>query len=99
MNLEKITDTTKVRVWVERINDMIDIVSLKNYVWETTSVKGKKDYQFDNPFPSNAKYSVIYASIELYDSDYIIEGNVLSFNEAPMEDNYPIKIRYIGSKE
>ena len=40
MNIEKITDTTKVREWVNRINALIDLLTNKSYQWETLSVKG-----------------------------------------------------------
>ena len=97
--IQKITETTKVREWVNRINAMIDLLTLKSYVWETVSVKGQDVYAFSQPFPTNSKFSVTYASIELYESDYSLDGVNLTFtNGAPMETGYPIKIRYIGSK-
>jgi hypothetical protein len=97
--LQKITDTTKVREWVERINVIIDELTLKSYVWESVSKKGVATYTFSKPFPVNSKFVVTYASIELYEGDYEMDGVYLTFvNGAPLEDGYPIKIRYIGSK-
>ena len=97
-NIEKITETTKVREWVERINDIIDEVSLREYVWETVSEYGKQEYTFAKVFPTNSKFIVTYASIELYESDYTLEGTTLTFISPTLEDGYPIKIRYVGSK-
>ena len=98
MNIEKITDTTKVREWVNRINALIDLLINKSYQWETISVKGQKEYTFEQSFPENSKFSVTYASVELYESDYKLLGKTLTFIEPPSEEGYPIKIRYIGSK-
>ena len=98
MNIEKITDTTKVREWVNRINALIDLLTNKSYQWETLSVKGQKEYTFEQSFPENSKFSVTYASVELYESDCKLLGKTLTFIEPPSEEGYPIKIRYIGSK-
>lgn len=99
MILEKITETTKVRKWVEIINSIVDYLSVKSNVWETTSVIGQKIYKFETPFPADSIYTVTYASIELYESDYVIKGNTIEFIEPTPEGGYPIKIRYIGGKQ
>lgn len=96
--IEKITETTKVREWVNRINSLIDLLNTKSYQWETVSVKGQQEYTFEQSFPTNSKFTVTYASVELYESDYTLLGKTLTFIEPPSEDGYPIKIRYIGSK-
>lgn len=98
MSIEKITGTTKVKEWVNRINSIIDAINLKSYQWEAVSVSGKQSYTFEKSFPTNSKFSVTYASVELYEDDYSLNGNILTFSEPPTEDGYPIKIRYIGSK-
>lgn len=96
--MNKITDTTKVREWVKIINELIDVVDERNQQWETISKIGVATYEFQNTFPLNSKFSVIYASIELDERDYIIEGNRITFIEPTLEEGYPIKIRYVGSK-
>jgi hypothetical protein len=96
--MNRITNTTKVREWVDIINKLIDVVEERNQQWETTSKRGVDTYEFIDTFPLNAKFSVIYASIELDEADYKIEGNKIIFIEPTPEEGYPIKIRYVGSK-
>lgn len=96
--IDKITETTKVREWVNRINSIIDDITLRGYTWETMSVKGKQEYTFAKNFPANSRFIVTYASVELYESDYTLDGNTLRFISPTSEEGYPIKIRYIGSK-
>lgn len=98
--LQKITEITKVREWINIINTLVDAVTLKSYVWETVSEIGRKEYSFPNstPFPPNSRFIVTYASIELYEDDYVINGNTITFISPTLEKDYPIKIRYIGSR-
>lgn len=95
----KITETTKVREWVNRINEIIDAISLKNYSWDTVSVKGNVSYTFDKnkfkTFSPNAEYIVMYAGIELNPKDYTISGDTLTFKLPPEEDGCPIRIRHL----
>lgn len=97
--MNKITETTKVREWINRINDLIDAIGLKNYSWDTVSVKGKSVYTFDKnkfkTFSPSAEYVVMYAGIELNPKDYTISGDTLTFNFPPEEDGCSIRIRYL----
>lgn len=99
--LDKITDYTKVKEWVVRINEMIDLLDLQSYVWETTSVIGQKDYVFNvNEFkkmPLGGKFIVTYGGVELHKNDYEISGvDTLKLTNEPEETGYPIRIRYVG---
>ena len=94
--MKKIEKDTKVREWVNIINELIDVVESANRQWETVSRKGVATYEFSDTFPQNSKFSVIYASVELDEADYEIEGNKITFIEPTPEEGYPIKIRYVG---
>ena len=97
--LTKLTETTKVRVWLERINQLIDEVNIKNYSWDTTSVANQASYTFNKEIyremPVNAEYVVYYSGLELDKADYTINGNVLRFSSAPEENGCPIRVRYL----
>lgn len=97
--MNKITETTKVREWINRINELIDEIGLKSYSWDTVSVKGKSVYTFDKnkfkTFAPNSEYIVMYSGIELNPKDYTISGDTLTFKFPPEEDGCSIRIRYL----
>ena len=99
--IQKINVNTKVREWVDRINELIDEVGIIAYSWDTVSVKGKQSYTFDKnkfkTFSSNGEYVVLYAGIELNPNDYTIAGDTLTFKLPPEEDGCSIRIRYLRS--
>lgn len=97
--LTKLTETTKVRIWLDRINELIDGFNIKNYSWDTTSIRGESSYTFSKStyreMPINAEYVVYYSGLELDKADYTINGNVLKFTSPPEEDGCPIRVRYL----
>jgi hypothetical protein len=98
--LTTINDKTKVRVWLERINDLVNGLNIKNYSWDTTSIKGQPSYTFSKSLnyremPPDSEYVVYYSGIELDKDDYKIEGDVLTFTSAPEEDGCSIRVRYL----
>jgi hypothetical protein len=99
--IQKITESTKVKDWVARINELIDEVGTIAYSWDTVSVKGKQSYTFDKnkfkTFSSSGEYVVLYAGIELNKKDYTIAGDTLTFKSPPEEDGCSIRIRYLRS--
>lgn len=99
--IQKITESTKVKDWVARINELIDEVETLAYSWDTVSVKGKQSYTFDKNkfkmFSLNDEYTVLYAGIELNPKDYTISGDTLTFKYPPEEDGCSIRIRYLRS--
>ena len=97
--LTTINEQTKVRVWLERINDLVNGLNIKNYSWDTTSIKGQASYTFSKSLNYRempaAEYVVYYSGLELDKADYKIEGNVLTFTSAPEEDGCSIRVRYL----
>lgn len=99
--LSKITETTKIRDWLKRINQIIDVVNAKTYSWDITSVKGQSMYTFSTSngyidIPANGEYVVYYSGIELDKRDYLINGDTLTFKLPPEEDGCPIRVRYLS---
>ena len=99
--LTKLTETTKVRVWLERINQLVDEVNIKNYSWDTVSIANQASYTFSKAtyreMPKDSEFVVYYSGIELDKADYTINGNVLTFTSAPEENGCPIRVRYLGA--
>lgn len=99
--IDKITDSTKVRYWIERINEIIDKINATNYSWDTTSVEGKPEYKFNTseensiPLPVGGEYIVYYAGVELHPDDYTVNGDTLTFTEAPKESGCSIRVRFL----
>ena len=97
--MDKINESTKVKDWVARINELIDEVETITDSWDTVSVKGQSEYRFNgnmyNPFPLKKEVIVLYAGVELNPKDYKIEGDKLKFNLPPEEDGCPIRVRYL----
>jgi hypothetical protein len=95
--LTKLTETTKVKMWLDRINELVDATNSKNYSWDTVSIKNQSSYTFNTSqfmqMPINAEYVVYYSGIELHKDDYSINGNVLKFTSPPEEDGCSIRVR------
>ena len=107
MSIAKIEPTTKVRDWVKRINLSFEEIRRREITWETVSVAGQDTYEFpvsesdkEGPlkkFDVNFQYTVQYGGVILVPEDYMLSGTVLKFvNGAPLEDGFPIVIRYVG---
>lgn len=104
-DINKITDTTKVRVWVDIINKLLDDSSDKEYIFKAISKSGTDTYNFENAknlpsdfyFEPDANYIVTYGGIVLQPDDYSLNARQLKFvNGAPLENDYLITIRYVG---
>ena len=106
MSIAKIEPTTKVKEWVKRINYSFDEIRRREIYWRAVSKSGTKTYkmtvQSDDPdtmktFDENYQYSVQYGGVMLLPDDYKLTGDTLTFvNGAPIEDGYPIIVRWIG---
>ena len=107
MSIAKIEPTTKVKDWVKRINYSFEEIRRREIYWQTVSVAGVKEYNFAalttdseeilKTFDVNYQYSVQYGGVVLLPEDYKLSGTTLTFvNGAPMEDGYPIIVRWIG---
>lgn len=95
----KIQETTKVKVWIERINEIIDYITGKETFYEGVIKPGEQDYTFvDTNSNASNRYIVTYAGVVLHNEDYVIKkengGLTLSFvNEIPSsEAGYPFRI-------
>ena len=105
-NIEKINDSTKVRIWVDIINKLLDDSSEKEYIFKAYSENGKATYDFGSAvgLPSDFQffddnYVVTYGGVVLQPDDYSLIGQTLTFvNGAPTESDYLITIRYVGKK-
>ncbi len=105
-DIDKIDSSTKVRVWVEIINKLLDNETDKEYIFKAYSVTGQDTYDFEQSVgvPSNFKfpegnYTVTYGGVVLQPDDYSFTGKVFKFvNGAPSESDYLITIRYEGKK-
>ena len=97
--ITELIETTKIRVWLKRINQLIHEVNMKNYSWDTISVANQVSYTFNMDsyieMPINAEYVVYYSGLELDKADYTISGNTLTFSSAPEENGCPIRVRYL----
>ena len=104
--IDKITESTKVKVWVDIINKMLDEGQDKEYVLNAYSVPGKSEYDFSDAvgLPSSfqffdGNYIVTYGGIVLQPDDYSLIGKKLIFtNGATPEEGYLITVRYEGRK-
>lgn len=107
MSIEAIKPTTKVKEWVKRINLSFEEIRRREIYWKTVSVAGQSVYEFPvspadkeellKTFDINYQYSVQYGGVVLVPEDYKLSGRTLTFvNGAPMEDGYPIIVRWIG---
>ena len=106
-DIEKITENTKVKVWVDIINKLLDDGADKEYIFKAYSVKGQDSYNFGNVvgMPNDfvfedGNYIVTYGGIILQPDDYSLSGKILRFtNGAPTESDYLITVRYEGKKD
>ena len=110
MSIQKIEPTTKVKDWVKRINLSFDEIRQREICWTTTSVAGQATYTFPispedrepllKSFDPSCQYTVQYGGVILVPDDYFLSGKELTFvNGAPMEDGYPIIVRYVARGE
>lgn len=110
MSIAKIEPTTKVREWVNRINLSFDEIRKKEFMMVATSVANQSKYEFPisvenreiflKRFDGSAQYTVQYGGVILVPEDYVLSGSTLEFvNGPPLEDGYPIIVRYIARGE
>lgn len=95
-----ITETTKVKDWIKYINNIIEVLGVKNYSWDTVSESGVAVYKFDmkkyKQMPIDSKFIVTYAGVELDERDYVISGgDTLTFVSPSEESGCPIRVRFL----
>lgn len=105
--IETISNSTKVKVWVDIINRTIQENKSREYIFNALSVKGQAIYDFSTAvgipdrfqFFDDDNYIVTYGGIVLQSDDYKLYSTAIEFiNGAPLEDDYLITIRYMGKK-
>ena len=99
MAIDIITNATKVKYWIERINEIINRINATNYSWDILSEKGQLEYNFPTSkyktMPSGGDYVVYYSGVELHPDDYNVNTNILKFTNAPEESGCLIRVRYL----
>lgn len=103
-DIPKINSTTKVKIWVEIINRLLDDGSSREYIFKAYSIAGIDEYVFSDieGLPENyifpeGNYVVTYGGAILQPDDYQIKNKSLKFvNGPPLENDYLITIRYEG---
>jgi hypothetical protein len=96
--IDKITNNTQVRYWIDRINKIIDKINVMNYSWDAESIEGTLQYEFPTPAYEpmpEGEYVVYYSGIELHPDDYTVNSNTLTFAEAPKESGCSIRVRFL----
>jgi len=107
MSIQKIEPTTKVKEWVNRMNQSFEEVRRREMCWSAVSKSGQSVYEFvipnDDPeqdfkkFDVNGQYIVQYGGVVLDPRDYLLEGTKLTFVNGPcMEDDYAIVVKYVS---
>lgn len=107
MSIAKIEPTTKVKEWVNRMNQSFDEVRRHEICWTAISKVGQSVYEFPIPngdteqdikkFDVNGQYTVQYGGVILDPRDYLLQGTTLTFVNGPcMENDYAIIVRYVS---